>query len=89
MTEPMTDEQLELCEGRTPSGMVVKMLTNHIRRLRKENAALKKDKGCWEDGWVEVAKARELLENAELCFRDDGRDAYAQQIRVFLDGEKG
>jgi hypothetical protein len=31
-----------------------------------------------------VDAARELLENAALCFEDDGRDAYANQIRVFL-----
>lgn len=35
MKEPMTDEQLELCETHTPSRLVVKMLTNHIRKLRE------------------------------------------------------
>ena len=35
----------------------------------------------------ENESARELLENAALCFEDDGRDAYAAQIRAFLDEE--
>ena len=77
--KPMTDERLDWIA--TTGGCDVcdsdwTECVDEIRLLREENERLKKDKEHWEDGWVEVAKARELLTEC------------AAKIRAFLDGEK-
>lgn len=72
----MTDEQLELCEGRTPSKFVVGILTKEIRRLREDNRCKKEMIADLKTHLIEIDEENERLRTAVVVAEDHLRSHY-------------